>query len=39
MSESVEEYLEAIYAFNESGELAKNQNLAEKLRVSPASVT
>jgi DtxR family Mn-dependent transcriptional regulator len=39
MSESVEEYLEAIYTFNEKGELAKNQNLAEKLRVSPASVT
>ena len=39
MSESVEEYLEAIYNFNEKGELAKNQNLAEKLRVSPPSVT
>jgi len=39
MSESVEEYLEAIYAFNEKGELAKNQDLAERLRVSPASVT
>jgi DtxR family transcriptional regulator, Mn-dependent transcriptional regulator len=39
MSESVEEYLEAIYGFNEKGELAKNQDLAEKLRVSPASVT
>ncbi len=39
MSESVEEYLEAIYTFNEKGELAKNQDLAEKLRVSPASVT
>ncbi|MCX6647904.1 MAG: metal-dependent transcriptional regulator [Candidatus Bathyarchaeota archaeon] len=39
MSESIEEYLEAVYAFNERGELAKNQDLAEKLRVSPASVT
>ena len=39
MSESIEEYLEAIYNFNEKGELAKNQNLSEKLRVSPPSVT
>ncbi len=39
MSDSVEEYLEAIYTFNEKGELAKNQDLAEKLHVSPASVT
>ena len=39
MSESVEEYLEAIYAYNEKGELAKNQDLAERLRVSPPSVT
>jgi DtxR family transcriptional regulator, Mn-dependent transcriptional regulator len=39
MSESIEEYLEAIYSFNEKGELAKNQDLAERLRVSPASVT
>lgn len=39
MSESIEEYLEAIYTFNEKGELAKNQDLAEKLHVSPASVT
>jgi len=38
-SASVEEYLEAIYSFNEKGELAKNQNLSEKLRVSPPSVT
>ncbi len=38
-SESVEEYLEAIYAFNENGELAKNTELAKKLRVSPPSVT
>jgi len=39
MSESVEEYLEAIYSFNERGELAKNQGLSEKLRVAPPSVT
>jgi len=31
--------LEAIYNFNERGELAKNQELSEKLRVSPPSVT
>jgi len=39
VSESVEEYLEAIYSFNEKGELAKNLNLSEKLKVSPSSVT
>jgi DtxR family Mn-dependent transcriptional regulator len=39
MSESVEEYLEAIYSFNEREMLAKNQDLAERLRVSPPSVT
>jgi DtxR family Mn-dependent transcriptional regulator len=39
VSESVEEYLEAIYSFNERGELAKNQDLSEKLRVAPPSVT
>jgi DtxR family Mn-dependent transcriptional regulator len=38
-SESVEEYLEAIYYFNEKGELAKNVELAEKLGVAPSSVT
>jgi len=38
-SESTEEYLEAIYAFNENGELAKNSELAKRLRVSPPSVT
>jgi DtxR family Mn-dependent transcriptional regulator len=38
-SESVEEYLEAIYSFNEKGERAKNQQLSERLRVSPPSVT
>ena len=38
-SASVEEYLEAIYSLNEKGELAKNQDLSEKLKVSPPSVT
>jgi DtxR family Mn-dependent transcriptional regulator len=38
-SQSVEEYLEAIYSFNERGELAKNTELARKLRVAPPSVT
>jgi DtxR family Mn-dependent transcriptional regulator len=38
-SDSVEEYLEAIYTFNEKGELAKNAELAKRLRVSPPSVT
>ncbi len=38
-SASVEEYLEAIYNFNEKGELAKNQDLSEKLKVSPPSIT
>lgn len=38
-SASVEEYLEAIYGFNEKGDLAKNQDLSEKLKVSPPSVT
>jgi DtxR family Mn-dependent transcriptional regulator len=35
----VEEYLEAIYSINEQGRQAKNQELAEKLKVSPPSVT
>jgi DtxR family Mn-dependent transcriptional regulator len=39
MSESVEEYLEAIYSCNERGELAKNQELAKRLKVSPPSVS
>jgi DtxR family Mn-dependent transcriptional regulator len=39
MSESVEEYLEAIHSFNERGELARNQDLSEKLKVAPPSVT
>jgi DtxR family Mn-dependent transcriptional regulator len=38
-SESVEEYLEAIYSINEKGRQAKNQELAVKLKVSPPSVT
>jgi DtxR family Mn-dependent transcriptional regulator len=38
-SESVEEYLEAIYSINEKGRQAKNQDLSEKLKVSPPSVT
>jgi DtxR family Mn-dependent transcriptional regulator len=38
-SDSVEEYLEAIYSFNEKGELAKNTELAKRLRVAPPSVT
>ena len=38
-SESVEEYLEAIYSFNESGEVAKNTELAKRLKVAPPSVT
>jgi len=38
-SESIEEYLEAIYKLNEKGKLAKNQELAEELGVSPPSVT
>ena len=39
LSESVEEYLEAIYNINEKGRLAKNQELSELLNVSPPSVT
>jgi DtxR family Mn-dependent transcriptional regulator len=38
-SESVEEYIEAIYTFNERGERAKNTELAKMLKVSPPSVT
>lgn len=38
-SDSVEEYLEAIYYFNEKGELAKNTELAKRLKVAPPSVT
>jgi len=38
-SESVEEYLEAIYDFNEKGKLAKTTELAKKLDISPPSVT
>ena len=36
---SVEEYLEAIYSFNEKGQLAKNSELAKRLKVAPPSVT
>jgi DtxR family Mn-dependent transcriptional regulator len=38
-TESVEEYLEAIHAFNEKDEPAKTTELAERLNVSPPSVT
>jgi DtxR family Mn-dependent transcriptional regulator len=38
-SESLEEYLEAIYSFNERGRRARTKELAERLRVSPPSVT
>ena len=38
-SDSLEEYLEAIYSFNERGELAKNSELAKRLKVAPPSVT
>jgi len=38
-SDSVEEYLEAIYSFNERGERAKNTELAKRLKVAPPSVT
>jgi DtxR family Mn-dependent transcriptional regulator len=38
-SESLEEYLEAIFHFNEKGELAKNSELAKRLKVAPPSVT
>lgn len=38
-SESLEEYLEAIYSFNEEGKPARTKELAERLRVSPPSVT
>jgi DtxR family Mn-dependent transcriptional regulator len=38
-TESVEEYLEAIHAFNEKGEPGKTTELAERLSVSPPSVT
>jgi len=38
-SDSVEEYLKAIYSFNERGERAKNTELAKRLKVAPPSVT
>lgn len=37
--ESLEEYLEAIYSYNERGEPAKNSDLAKRLKVAPPSVT
>jgi len=37
--ESIEEYLEAIYSYNEKGEPAKNSDLAKRLKVAPPSVT
>ena len=39
ISASVEEYLEAIYKYNEESESAKTTGLAKKLNVSPPSVT
>lgn len=38
-SESVEEYLEAIYKLNERGRMAKNVDLAKSLKITPPSVT
>jgi len=38
-SDSVEEYIEAIYSFNEKGETAKTSELAKRLKVAPPSVT
>ena len=38
-SQSVEEYLQAVYGFNERGEPAKTKELAKSLGVAPASVT
>jgi len=37
--ESIEEYLRAIYEFNEKGKLAKNTDLAKRLDIAPSSVT
>ncbi|MCK4703036.1 metal-dependent transcriptional regulator [Candidatus Bathyarchaeota archaeon] len=39
ISESIEEYLRAIYEFNEKGKLAKNNDLVKYLDVAPPSVT
>jgi DtxR family Mn-dependent transcriptional regulator len=39
LSENVEEYLEAIYSYNEKGKIAKNHELAERLKVSPPSIS
>ena len=38
-SESVEEYLEAVFNLNEKGKPAKTTELAERLKVAPPSVT
>lgn len=38
-SDSLEEYVEAIYSFNEKGEPAKTVELARRLKVAPPSVT
>ena len=38
-SDSVEEYLEAIFFFNNNGKLARNTELAKRLMVAPPSVT
>lgn len=37
--ESIEEYLKAIYEFNEKGKLAKNTDLAKRLDIASSSVT
>lgn len=39
ISESIEEYLRAIYEFNEKGKIAKNNDLVKYLDVAPPSVT
>ena len=38
-SDSVDEYLEAIFKYNEKGEAARTTELAEKLKIAPPSVT
>ena len=39
MSESVQEYLEAIYSFNENKKPATNRQLSKRLKVAPPSIT
>ena len=39
LSRSVEDYLKAIYALCETGEVASTNAIAEALEVQPASVT